>query len=359
MIFSRYFLKRLLINVFAINIGLTLLFNLIEFFEKIVRFNKPEGSLEAILAFVAFNVVPSFFANLPVSSWLGSCMTIKELHQQNEWEVAKLLNIKTKHIFLLISLTGIGFMLMSFCGKEFCATGLEKSAEKIKQEKLKQNSKQKLFNKWFSLSKKNADPDEDCKKFCHFNYLDLATGKGSNLSIIELSNTFRIENITAAKSFSISAATKEITVETGKETSTKAKQQTLLTNKKIRLPSLFTQLQLQTGNVSLKHMFHVVIFDRKILPSYVYNQILYQFLHRIFIHLLLLIYPLLTFALFLLFPHSLYCRWILIFLPYPFKTVLLTATDSLFDFFQHGILAATPYSALIAITIAVYYAIRK
>lgn len=348
MILARYFFKRFFTNVFFINISFTLLFNLIEFFEKMVRVK--DAPTSAILYFIGLNLIPSFFENLPVSSWLGSCMTLAQMEQQNEWEILKLLNIKTKKILFFVLISGITLVAFNFFGKEFLTNKLAISAEKFKHEKFKQDRQKKLFNQWFALNEKT---------FSHFKYLDLHKNKGDGLSLIEISPKFKIQKITSAKKFSIDHNDKNIVIPDGITLFTKTQEQKTLVNKNIKLPSFFTQLKMQGETPSLNQMFHVVIFDKKVLPNHVYHQLLYLFLSRILIHLLLIIYPLLTFLLFFLFPYHRFYRWILIFLPYPLAIFLFTSTDSLIRFLQYGTLATIPYITLFLAIFFVYNSIRK
>jgi len=187
MILPRYILTRFFANVFLINIGFTLLFNLIEFFEKMVRVQ--QTTTETILYFILLNLVPSFFENLPVASWLGSCMTIMQMEQQNEWEILQLLNIKLNKVFRLILIAGIALSIVSFVGKELITETMAKRAQQFKFAQFKQNRHKKLFNQWFALNH---------NRFSHFGYLDLQTNTGESLSIIELSPQFKIKKITFA-----------------------------------------------------------------------------------------------------------------------------------------------------------------
>jgi hypothetical protein len=344
--FARYFLARFFKNVFVINIGLTLLFNLVEFFEKMVRVK--QTSSKEILIFIALNCIPSFFENLPVSSWLGSCMTIKEIGQQNEWEILKLLNIGLNKIFFLLLIAGTLLFSVSFFGKEIFTQHIAKKAEIFKYKKFKQNRHTKLFNQWFLL---------DNKTFCYFKYLDLDKKSGTGFYILELSPKFKIREITSAQHFSVTPDAKEIFIQSGQKLSTRTRVQKILKNKAIYLPGFFAQLKINRETPSLKQMFHVVMFDSKILPKHIYHQLLYLFLTRILEHLLLLLYPLLTFSLFFLV--SSYYKWVLIFIPYPLTTLLFTTTDTLLQIFQFGTIAFIPYVILSALTMGLYYAIRK
>jgi hypothetical protein len=266
-------------------------------------------------------------------------MTIKEMHQQNEWEIIQLLNIGTKKIFFLIFLAGGTLMISSFVGKELITERIAQAAENFRQKEFKQNSSQKLFNQWFAL--KNS--------FCHFNYLDLKKNNGSNFSLIKFYDNFTIQKVISAEKFSIDQEKKEIIIENGSSISIKKKEQKNILNQKISLPSFFTQLPMKATIPTLKNLFHVIIFDNNRLPTHVYKQLFNLFFSRILSYLLLLIYPLLTFMLFMLFPYHKYYRWFLIFLPYPLVTLLLTVSHAAFS----------PYAILLALITGLYFAIRK
>lgn len=338
MILARYLLTRFFAYTFFINISLTVLFNLVEFFEKMVRVK--QTTTHTILVFIALNIIPSFFENLSVASWLASCMTLKEMHQQNEWETLKLLNIPLKKVFSLIFVAGLSLMVFNFAGKEFLSHRIAQTAEQFKQEQFKQSHNKKLFNRWFALNEANE------KTFCHFDYLDLTTKQGREFSLFELSDRFTIQKIISAKTFTVAPEKKEIILPESTTLFAKTKKTSFTQNQRIDLPSLFSQLHIQGESPSLKQITNLMLFGKKTLPNYVYHQLLYLFLNRMLIHLLLLLYPLLTFMLFFLFPHHRYYRWILILTPYPFAVLLFTTADSLMQTFQRGTLAIIPYVTL-------------
>lgn len=353
MILFRYITKRLLLTSFSINIGLTLLFNLIEFFEKMVRAN--QATSYTILYFILLNMIPSFFDNLAISTWLGSCMVIKEMYQQNEWETLQLLNVKISSIFLLVAITGIGLATCSFVGKEIITEKIAHRAQTFKLQQFKNNRHQKLFNQWFTLNE---------KLFCHFNFLDTRKSKGTQLSLIEVSPTFNITRITTAQKFLLDQEQKKIIVPQGIVTIPENKNrhsphQEAVTNTQFTLPSFFTQLHIQGIAPPLKQLFHAILFDNNSLPKHVYHQLLYLFLTQVLAHLLILLLPLLTFTLFFLFPYHSYYRWIAIFLPYPLFSLLNTLTDSCMAAFSHGLISLIPYAILSIATIGIYSTIRK
>jgi len=182
MVLALYFFKRFFKYFLVINIALTLLFNFIEFFEKIVRVK--HATITTILHFIALNFVPSFFETFAISCWLATCLLIKEFSQHNEWESFQILNINHKKLFNLFFMAGAILTVCSFIGKEKISLDLLNKSEKFKLEKLKQTSNQKITTKWLKLS------DEI---ICYFGFLDLEANQGNDLILLYMSPDFEIE----------------------------------------------------------------------------------------------------------------------------------------------------------------------
>lgn len=336
MVLARYLLTRFFLHVTFITTTLTLLFNLIEFFEKMVRVK--QATLQTVIHFISLNLAPSFFEILPLGTWLATCMILKELHQQDEWEALQLLNISNQYIFKVFLFAGLLLTTISFVGKEIITAHVAQSAEQFKQKAFKQNQQATLFNQWFTL---------DDKTFCHIHLLDLKTNTGEDFSLFELSDQFHLKKVFSSKICLLNPSTHTLTFPHAVELHTDTKKQIAVTNKTLSFPSFFSQLRLRGQTPAFFQMFHLVIFDRTILPAHIYNHLLYQFLSRLFSHLLPLLYILLTFLLFVLFPYHRYYRWILIFMPYPFVIACTTITDFLMQTWQLGLLAVIPYATLL------------
>jgi len=348
MVLARYLLTRFFLYLFSLTTGITLLFNLIEFFEKMVR--TTQATTGDILYFVSLNAIPSFFNNLAIGTWLAICMLLREMHQQHEWETLALLNVSLRPLLKIFAFAGSILVLFSFVGKEHLASNLAHKAELFKQEQFKQQSNKKLFNQWFSL---------DEQSFCHFPYLDLETGIGSDFEFFELSNQFTLEKIISAPTFTIDTKTKKIRLLEGVSVLAKEKTHETFEKKEILLPTFFTQLTMQSKAPKLKQIFHLLVLDKKLLPTHVHHNLLYDFLSRILSHLLLLIYPILTLLFFFVAPHRKHYRWILILLPYPITILLTTVTDSLMQTIQNGWLALLPYLTLTFLIVTIYRFIKK
>jgi lipopolysaccharide export LptBFGC system permease protein LptF len=320
MVLAIYFFKRFFTYLFSINISLTLLFNFIEFFEKIARVK--HATTNTILHFIFLNIVPSFFETLPISCWLATCLLLKEFIQQNEWETLQILNIGTKKLFNLFFIAGTILALTSFIGKEKIVLPLTNKSEKFKLEKLKQGSLQKVLNKWFILTQ----PNSDNHLFCNFSILDMATNKGKNLLLIYMTPNFEIEKTLNSLAFEFNPEKQNLKISDGIIISSKKKSQLKIENYMLELPSFFSQLQLNLETPSIQLLFHNLIYGKKVLPSDLWDDLLAQLLQRILLHFQIIIYPLLTLCLFLLFPYNPLCKWVLILLPYPIITLLNITT---------------------------------
>jgi lipopolysaccharide export LptBFGC system permease protein LptF len=311
MTFARYFLTRFFLATFSINLGLTLLFNLIEFFEKMIRVHE---SITVIAQFILLNLLPSFFENLLLSSWLGSCLVIREMYQQNEWEILQLIHVRLRKIFMLIIGAGSLLVFSSFVAQNFFVHTLAQRATQIKQERFKQQHIEEIFNQWFTL-KDNV--------FCHIKYLNSDKKRGEELSILELSPTFIITKITSISEFFLKPNTQEIVVVKGSTLNPQTQEQKeILPHTPLLLPSFFTQISMHQTTPTLHRILYTLMSESSTLPSPLFSHLVALCLTHIFDYLLLILLPLLTFVLFFTFPYHRYARWILIFIPYPLIKIL-------------------------------------
>ena len=123
---------------------------------------------------------------------------LKELSQQNELETFKILNVNNIKILNFFLGAGIFLTIFSFIAKEQFIIKLENKSEKFKLEQLKQNSQQKIINKWMILELSDKSEEKNLNKknlFCYFDFLDLKTEVGSNIILIYLTANFEIKKI--------------------------------------------------------------------------------------------------------------------------------------------------------------------
>jgi lipopolysaccharide export LptBFGC system permease protein LptF len=345
MVLEFYFFKRYFKYFFLIDSAFTLLFNFIEFFEKFIH--AKHVSTSVVLHFVALNIPPSFFENIPLSCWLATCLVIKEFAQQNEWEFFQILSIDYKKIFSLFFAASFITTIISFIGKEEFTLNLANKAEKFKLEKFKQNSQQKIVNKWLTLVVDEQDLNKNL--FCYFNLLDLQSTQGKGLTLIYMTTNFEIEKVITAQDFEVQFKEQKIFIPDGTSIEIENKSHEKLKNICFSIPSFFSQLQLNINIPSLFFLTKNLISDKKILPFEIWNDILAQLLKKIYFHLQVLIYPILTICLFLLFFHFPLLKWFVIFLPYPLLMLISTVVDTIVQKRLNSILTLIPYLLLLMI----------
>lgn len=319
-----YFLKRFFKYFLLINTSITFLFNFIEFFEKLVRIK--HATTGTIIHFIILNTVPSFFDNLALSSWLTTCLLLKEFYQQNEIDTFRILNINSKKLFNLFFLAGSILAIFSFIGKEKFVLNLINESNEFKLEKLKNQDIKKIFDRWIIII-----PQKDPNKleinnlsniYCYFSFLDTEKNIGTDFLLFYVNQNFEIEKTIVAKEFFINLNEKSILIKKALQLDIKDNNQEDLINLNLNIPSFFSQLQFNNNIPSLYTILQSLITSKNILPSNIWYDLLFQLLKRILAHLQLIIYPLLTFCLFLLIPYESKLRWILILLPYPLITIL-------------------------------------
>jgi lipopolysaccharide export LptBFGC system permease protein LptF len=331
MTLAKYFFKRFFLHVFSISAIIAVLFSLVEFFEKMARI---KGVLLLTVAkFTTLNAIPTFFESLPLGTWLATCMFIKELEQQNEWEALSIVNISPKKIFNLFLAGGFVLALFSFVGKEIMSHNIHKQAEAFRNEQFKHQTQTVLFDTWLMLS-------ERC--FCHFDYLDLQKNKGNNLSILLIASSGSLEQTISCNSFKFNSTDNSIitkrcslfTVATGEEQT--------FTNHRMQIPLFFKQLTLATDEPSVLQM--TTYLSSGNAPSiHARNNIIHNLLKRTMSHSFLIFYPILTFLLFFLMPYHPYFKWFLILLPYPICTALAIVFEGISATSSIPILLLLPY----------------
>lgn len=336
MILHKYLLKRFFKYLLLINSLLIILFNSIDFFEKFINIKNVQTC--DIAYTILLNLLPSFFEYLPLSCWLVTALLIKELNQQNEWEILPLLNIKYQNIFSMFLATGLFLAVFSFIGNEQIANNLLYKSEQFKKEKLKKKSNHKIVNKWFVLNNNT---------FCYFNALDLKEKEGTGLILLYLDSNFATKKIITSPNFQINKKEKEITLENGNIIIPHSNEQIKIEHKIIHQPGFFTQIQMFSEQKSLKQLFQTLLYSKNIITNNSWNELFHLFLKRILFYLQFILYPLLTLCLFFI-PFSMInkYKWLLILLPYPVLTLFTALTDFFVQSGYSALLATTPYLIL-------------
>jgi len=318
MVLARYIFKRYFLYFSAVTIFLALLSNFVEFFEKLIRV-KHAGIL-TILHFVTLNFLPSIFEYMPIASWLVTCLLIKELQQQHEWEILQILSVSYKKLCSVFLLIGFVLAGISFIGKEYISVSLAFKSERFKQQTFKQSAVQKIINKWILL---------DQNSILHIGLIDVENNKGSDLLLITMSQDFKIEKTLSAEHFELDPKKQRVIIADGKMYSVADGSYSKIQEEKFLMPGLFSQIQINLEMPSLLNIIKHLIFDKAYLPASLHSELLYQFLKRFFAHFQLILYPLLTFFLFAIFSYLGTFQWIAILSLYPVMILATAVTDSL------------------------------
>ncbi|MFH1831800.1 MAG: LptF/LptG family permease [bacterium] len=326
MVFLRYFLKRYFSYFFIINILLTGVFNIIEFFEKLVRITHTD--VASIAYFIALNLLPSFSDLMPISAWLATCLLIREFNQQKEWETLLLLNINYKKLaglFLCAGLIAVGFGLVLY---EQVTAPLVARAQQFKVENFKQEVPTKIFKKWYQL---------DGQTFCYFDMVDLSTREGLNLLVLYVFDDFSIKKIIRAARFRLNISAQTITILQGDILDGEGQiLKEHVQDRVIMVPNFFVQVNSNGQSQKLVHLVPKLFTSGGGFAYAVGRDLLYVIMNRIFFYLQILLYALLTFLLFALLDRSQRLKWIALSFPYVF-VIFLTYLGSFF--FQNGLSA--------------------
>lgn len=339
----RYLFTRFFKYLITINLFFVFLFNFIEFFEKLLRVK--HSTVYDILHFLVLNLAPSFFEQLPISCWLTTCLLLRELYLQQEFETMLLFSLNLRKLFKIFAYLGISVACLSIIVNEFFVTPLTFKAEQYKMEHFKQISTQKIINKWLALEQNT---------YCYFSMLNLQTQKGSDLFLLVMSPQSTIQSTISAPHFYIDTKQHLLKIPEGKFFNVETNQQSKVTNLTIKKPGFFSQIKIHYEIPSIINLSKNVIFSRNTIPTPISNDLLAQLFKRLISYLLLVIYPLLTLGLFsLVWRRELY-RWLIIFVPYPLITASALLADQLT---HHGIgtwLAYSPYYLILVGLFALY-----
>lgn len=365
--FYRYFFIRFFKYLLAINLFFVFLFNFIEFFEKLSR--AKYSSVHEILYFLALNIAPTFFEQLPISAWLTSCLLIRELHIQQELDALVLLSVSLRKIFILFFTVGCMLACVSLIINEGFVTKLTFKAEQYKMEHFKQISTRRLVNKWFALEPEDGATPE---AFCYFSVLnpqqpgEMQQGKDLFLLYTQPKEqgrggegySFVIQKMLSASIFFLDTQKQKIFCPELKTFDVERNTQTKIENYALHSPSFFSQLNLNYEPPTLLYLGKTLFCGHKLIPPAVNNELWGQLFKRIALYMLLILYPMLTFGLFAFFWWRVTLRWVAIFTPYLVFTMTSFLADHMMHAGVHATIAFSPYVFLALGTFMLYRNLR-
>jgi hypothetical protein len=287
------------------------------------------------------NFIPAFFDLLPIGVWLATCLVLKDLFASNEWELVQLLMYVPQRFFIFTLTMGIVVSTNALLIQEGGAAHLAFQAEHFRQEKFKQGTGRKLVSRWFQL---------DNNEFCYCGVLDLETLHGKDLLTISMSPDFHLKKIVNAADFTVDPITSMVKIPTSKVFEMDNPGILAQMDSSFGSPGFFSQLNMDLEEPTLGKLTSRIIFHRHILPSGVYNELLGQFCSRLAYYLQILLYPFITFCLFMISYHP-YARWMYALSAYP---LVLTASTIGNASFHHGFHASAilfPYLIMLIIAL--------
>lgn len=330
MLVSWYLTRRFLGYFTTLVLFLAFLFNLVEFFEKIVRVK--HVAVGTVFHFLGLNILPSLFELMPVGLWLATCFLLKELATRHEFECLHLLTFIPRRFFSFFLLMGLGVALVTFGLREQFVAHLTIKAERFKKEAFKLHSDQKIISKWVEL-------DED--RFCYFSVLDAQKSEGTDLLIVTMSPQFRFQQIITAPYFTIDPKVSSVIIPEAR-IEQEGEEGRTVNNIVVNSPGFFSHLRMNFDVPTVGALTKKILLYRHVLPRGVYYELWYELLARIIFYIQLLLYPLMTACLFMFTRHQ-YMRWLLMLLPYPLLTGMGAVTDTLFRCGWHPIVSMFPY----------------
>jgi len=317
MTLRNFLTRRFFLFLAVITLFLASLFTIVEFFEKFLRVS--HASASSIVYFSCLNFLPTLFDLLPVSGWLATILLLRELIARQEWEFLQVLTFIPRAIFSWLFACGLGLMIVVFVCRETVGARLIVRAEQFRQEKFKQHVHNVLFNQWFEL---------DEKMLCYAGVIDRGTQQGKDLLFMHMDNNFVVTSMLVAPEFILHEDIHTVTVPVGILYDIEYHSDRAVQNYSFTSPSLFFQMRMHhevptvlRGLATMATQFHV-------LPPSVLRDVVRRCLVHMCYYLSLVLYPLFTLFLFLLFSPSPF-RWAFALVPYPYFVILGFVVDAL------------------------------
>lgn len=282
------------------------LFTVVELFEKILRV--AHTSIGSIVYFSVLNCVPTWFELLPVGLWLSTILVIRELVMRQEWDFLQMLTFIPRSLILWLAWCSGVCMLTVLVVRESVGVPLMVKAERVRQEKFKRNVQTVLLNQWFEL---------DDATVVYARMIDQQEQCGSDLLIMRMRDGQALETMLMAPHFDYDSRMAVVRVPTGVLYNIPGHSQEVLSDYEFTSPSLFLQVRLQHHVPSLARGVLALVSSHSSLPDSVVREVQRRCVIPFGYYLSLLLYPLLTLALFLLFSSSI-MRWVAVLLPYPY-----------------------------------------
>ncbi|MBX9830457.1 LptF/LptG family permease [Candidatus Babeliales bacterium] len=347
----------------SISFVLSLLYNFLEFFEKLVRVQ--QATFWQVVYFTALNLVPTFARMWPVACWLATCLVVRELWQRGEWQTLQLLGAGRARVLALFLGTGLLLVACAVPLYEIGVLTAVERAETFRKETFKGGLSGRITASWFMLEEHlfcyigfldpstpalrdalrapqgervgnagfqeelatesesktiPACPEEELAEFCLEGSRDegsknLATGK--DLLLVYRNANGSLEKLITAPTFSLDYQNQQVTLCDGELFVADTNEQKKFVSEVIALPSLFLKLSMQQEQPSLFVLMQRFFVYRALLAYDAWRELLLALAERLLFYFQIALYPLLTAGLFMACQHYVYARWVVILLVYP------------------------------------------
>ncbi|QQR49719.1 LptF/LptG family permease [bacterium] len=305
MVFTRYFYRLFFTTFFGISVVLSLLYNFIEFFEKLLSVQ--HATFSQIVYFTSLNMVPTFARMWPVACWLTTCMVVRELWQRGEWQTLQLLGVERAR--LLRTFFGVGLVMLAIAVPLYevgVLTAVDR-AEKFRKETFKGGVAGRLIATWLML---------DEHLFCYIGFLE-PTASGKDIILVYRNADGSLAKLLTAPTFSLDYELEQLTLHDGQYFVATSCEQKILLNETLSLPSLFLRLSMQHEQPSLFILLQRLFFYRDLLAFDAWHALLAAMIERLLFYLQIACFPFLTAGIFIICQRYVYAKWFAILLIYP------------------------------------------
>lgn len=300
-----WYVTRLFVGAWAsITLLLAVLFNFIEFFEKLARVK--QVSVAHILHFLGLNFLPSAFDVIPISAWLATLFVLRELTTQRSWDFLQLIGFIPRRLALLLTALTLAMAVGVGVMREAYVLQIAQAAEHFKYAHFKKQQQELIFSTWFEL--------ED-NRFCYIEELDCAHLTAKGVMLVTLTPQHTVASVMQAAhlkldpSAHVMHAQQVITVH--------LPEQRIVRESDCVVSShyFFSIMGTKQRVYHLPYLYKALLFSAY-LPKNTVRVLQQRLIDSVWYYASLIGYPLLTIYAFNL-PLGLLGRWALALLPYP------------------------------------------
>lgn len=300
-----WYVSRLFMGAWAsITLLLAVLFNFIEFFEKLARVK--QVSVSHIFRFLGLNFLPSAFDVMPIAAWLATLFVLRELTTQQSWDFLQLIGFIPRKLVLLLVLLATGMVAVIGAVRESCILEIAQRAEHFKYAHFKKQQQELIFATWFEL---------EHNRFCYIEELDCARLAGKGLLLVTLNQHHEVGAFTKASLFSLKMREQELVLKDAITVHLPEQQIVRDAELIISTQYFFGVMGMKQRVYNLPYLYKTLLFSAYLPPNTV-RTLQQKLIDSLWYYASFIGYPLLTIYAFNI-PLALLGRWAMALLPYP------------------------------------------